>query len=399
MLEIQKLLAQPDGLRSIKEDLGIKVTEHPHLPLVNFSYDQIDSPKYHPVVREARGLVLEKDTWKVVAKAFDRFYNLGEDQEVLREDSQVSFDWYNFTTTVKEDGSLILLYYYDGDWQVSTRGSFALGEMGFSGKSWREVFWEVWNDTLAGQLPINEKYKSLDKLSSDCTYVFEFWTPFNEVVRTYAKSCLFLLSVFDHSGQVSRNGVHEYTDEQVDKLAISIGAQRPERFAFKDEAEIRAFLKEKEVSDKTFEGFVLRDKNNIRIKVKSETYLAIHHLLDNNNLFNPSRQVPLVLQGETSEVLAVLKDKIERCPALKERIEKTKSEVEAAWQCVLFVWRLLQGIEVQKDFALKLMKPTPLTPFHGLLFANRKAKGDEKTLRATWLDSADLIVKVLYGAN
>lgn len=391
MLAVQSYLLSGKKLEDLEKDLAIKVFEHPHLPLVGMSYSQIDSPKYHPIVREARGLVLEKDTWNIVARAFNRFFNLGEDQEV-RDGylGQLDFDWGNFVTNVKEDGSLALLYYYDGDWHMNTRGSFGLGEMGFSGRSWREVFWETWNADGRGP-------SKIDELHPDDTYVFEFWTPYNEVVRSYDKPSLFLLSVFNNVEN------KEYSHLYADDLAKNAGFQRPEAFEFKNADEVKAFLKTKEVSDKTFEGFVLRDKNNVRIKVKSETYLAVHHLLDNSQIFNPSRQVPLVLQGETSEVLAVLKDKIDRCPALKERIEKTKAEVEGAWDGVLATWRQLQDpmFENQKNFAIRLMKggaeAKPLTPFHGLLFANRKQKGDEKTLRAMWLDSTDLIVKVLYG--
>lgn len=322
MLEIQKLLRSTfdgaEGMRHITEDLAIKVFEHPELPLVGFSYCQIDSPKYHPIVREARGLVLEKGTWKVVSRGFNRFYNLGEDQDDGAS-SQKNFDWNNFVANTKEDGSYIGLWFYSGKWHINTRGSFAKGEMGFSGKSWEQVFWETWKAECVS--PLQEDYDPIENLNPDNVYIFEFWTPYNEVVRTYDKPSLFLLTVVSLLG--SDNLTYELPEETVD--------------------------------------------------------------------------------------CAVLKHKLDRSPALRARIEQTKAEVEAAWLEVLATWRMLQApeFENQKNFAIKLMKGgtpppsmpgacVPLTPFHGLLFANRKNKGDEKTLRELWLEASDLIVKVLY---
>jgi hypothetical protein len=70
----------------------------------------------------------------------------------------------------------MLLYHYDGSWRVNTRGSFALGEIQPGlGKTWEEGFY------LALR---NEK--GLDDLSPQgFTYVFEFCSRWNKVVRDY----------------------------------------------------------------------------------------------------------------------------------------------------------------------------------------------------------------------
>lgn len=85
MLKVQEYLSDyaktlgPQGaLNKLNEELAIRVATHEWLPLVILNYDQLDSPKTHPIVRECRGLVLEMETWKVVARAFERFFNLGE---------------------------------------------------------------------------------------------------------------------------------------------------------------------------------------------------------------------------------------------------------------------------------------------------------------------------------
>src|SRR5581483_7218197 len=328
-------------------------------------------------VKEARGIVLEKCTWNVIAKPFNRFFNLGEDQENFKD-----FDWNDFTCYTKEDGSLMIVYFYDGQWHVNTSGSFGLGEVNFSKKTWRELFWE----TFGKPVSVLDQFKHL-------TLIFELCTPFNKVVRTYPKPSVFLLGAFDPVL------LEEKRPRMVDHLAAELQVARPEQHHFKSADEIMAFLKEKEATDKTFEGVVIRDKNGMRAKVKSATYVAVHHMMDNGNIFNPARQVPLVLAGETSELFAVLKEMIDSTPELKTRIEQTKAEVDAEWEKLKAVWEATHTIADQKEFALKVTKGDggkPMTPFTGILFFIRKEKGQNQTLddlKRVWRDSADLIVK------
>ena len=115
MLEIQKFLqtALPEELTV---QLGIKVKRHPKYPeLYHFSYDQIESPKEHPIVHECRGLILNsQDNWKVVAYPFKRFANYGEGWAA-------PIDWSSARVQEKVDGSMIVLWYYQGEWNCSTK--------------------------------------------------------------------------------------------------------------------------------------------------------------------------------------------------------------------------------------------------------------------------------------
>lgn len=394
MLNIQEFLLTPGNKpEDLKATRGINFYEHPTLPLMGFKYDQIDSPKTDPIVKEARGIVLEKDTWKLVAQPFQRFFNLGEDAENFK-----GFDWNDFTCYTKEDGSLMIVYFYAGQWHINTSGSFGLGEVNFSKKTWRELFWE----TFGKPVTVLDQFKHL-------TLIFELCTPYNEVVRTYLKPTVFLLGAFEPAFY------EEKRPRMVDHLAEELNVPRPAKHEFKSETEIMAFLREMESKDETFEGVVIRDKGGMRAKVKSSTYLAIHHLMDNGNIFNPSRQVPLVLAGEAGEVSATLARKMGKCAVpteckgdlclpckLRARFEQTKAEVEAEWEKLKAVWEATHTIADQKEFALKITKGDggkPLTPFTGLLFSVRKEKGAAQTLadlKAMWRNSADMIVKRLY---
>lgn len=82
-LEVQKYLRSGKTLEQLTSELGIKVTHHSSDPLVILNYCQIDSPKFHPITLECRGLVLEKQSWNIVARSFKRFFNFGEENPSL----------------------------------------------------------------------------------------------------------------------------------------------------------------------------------------------------------------------------------------------------------------------------------------------------------------------------
>src|SRR5690606_13355229 len=115
-----------------------------------------------------------------VARSFSRFFNWGEMAEEMP-----LFNWNDCYATSKEDGSLMILYHYAGQWRVNTRGSFADGICGFSGKTWAELFFEV--------LDIRDIEHYCDQ---DFSYVFEFCSLHNKVVRKYDNSQAFLLAGF-----------------------------------------------------------------------------------------------------------------------------------------------------------------------------------------------------------
>lgn len=130
-------LGSQAALSALTDEFAIRTALHPNGdPLVILNYSQIDSSKRHPLVQECRGLTLHLETWDVVARSFPRFFNYGECP-----DQDKKFDWNNFSAETKEDGSLILLYRFNNEWRVNTRGSFGLGEICPGvGKCWSKSF-------------------------------------------------------------------------------------------------------------------------------------------------------------------------------------------------------------------------------------------------------------------
>ena len=204
MLKVQEYL-QTRTLDQLKDEFAIKVKEHDVYPLVILNYNQIDSPKLNPITMECRGLILEKDTWRIIAKGFTRFFNFGEALEVTN-----NFDWTNpIECYDKEDGSYINIFWY-GDptaprpqWRMSTRGSFGMDELvGTNGNRWLDLVHGLLPDTF---------YRYAHR---QVNYVFELTSPYNKVVRHYREAKLVLLT----ATHVLDNGdVYEFNHKWLNK--------------------------------------------------------------------------------------------------------------------------------------------------------------------------------------
>lgn len=346
MLEVQKYL-QANSLEKLQEELHIDCTFHPEDTRVILNYCQIDSPKTNPIVRNCRGLILDQKDWSIVAKGFYRFYNWGEVQEEAKE-----FDFSNFHVQSKEDGSYINLYYYNGSWHVSTRASFANGSINNAiNYSWKQVF-----EIALGLKDIN----NIKGLDANVNYVFELTSPYNKVVRYYNEPKAYLLSAFRQEEELSI----AYCDE----IAERIGCKRPILYSFTSIDEIRNFLDKMGNDDPSFEGVIIRDANNNRWKIKNETYMALHAMFNNGNLFRPKYLLPFIFKNESDELLVYF-------PEVKDVYFEVKEIVDSHYFTLEKTWEQYWQIENQKEFALAIKG----VKFGWMLFELRKNHGQNQT--------------------
>lgn len=355
MLKVQEYL-KLNGLEKLKEEYAIKVTEHPNLPLIILNYSQTDSPKTNAIVRECRGLVLDKDdNFSLIGRSFFRFYNWGEVQEEMK-----LFDWSNFFSQEKIDGSLIVVFSYQNKWFANTRGSFGLDKIHKTNIIWKDLIW--------GKLDFSV-------LNPKLTYIFELVSPFNKVVRTYNKIELYLLTIF--------NKENELAVEEVDNIAGNLC--RPEVYKFSSIEEIQDWLLEKSTSDPSFEGVVIRDKNNHRWKIKNIVFLKLHQLYGNGNVFNAKNLLTFILTGNKDEVLNYF-------PEVKEYYEKYEEKINEEYEKLKEIWIICKDIKDQKEFALTIVGKTK---FSHILFQLRKNGQitDEKELKRLWQMSEEAILK------
>jgi len=349
------------GLEKTIEDHKLKSVYHEELPLVILNYDQIESPKCDPIVMECRGLILELDTWKIICRPMHRFFNEGEALDITSK-----FNWNDFITLSKEDGSLIHQWMYRGKIHISTRGSFGNGICGISGKSWKEL--------VAPLIP--EVMGDILRTGSAKTNVFEFCSMHNKIVRIYKEPCVYWITTND-------NETGKGMSEDAKKIFRSVRSLKfPERFDVKSLDELHALITDKSEHDQTFEGVVVTDSNGLKIKIKSPTYVALHRLRgEGDNMFMPKNLLPFIILGETDELLCYF-------PEVREQLEKYEIKYNELVQELVNTWNEFHGIEDQKEFA-KAIKDVPC---NWILFQERKTG---KSISDIINDNQDKIIKYL----
>lgn len=345
-MKIQEYL-KARSLTAAVEEFGLKIKQHEVLPLTILNYS-INSQKICPIASECRGLVLETDTWNLVAKAFNRFYR-------PEECSGNNFNWNNFTTTTKLDGSLILTYFYAGTWHINTRGAFGNGSINptMTDKSWKQV--------IEPLIP----FKNMDPIY---TYVWEFVSPYSQVVRYYDKPQVWLLTAFYKEQEVI-----PYLTDNIPKV---------ETHNFKSFQECVNFVTTRSAVDSTWEGLVVKDDNNLRLKIKSKTYDSWHTLKGND--WRPNNFISFILGGLDSVFLEAFPGKARMYLEFKEKVQNEFNILESLWE-------KYKDIESQKEFALSIKDKTKFTSF---LFRLRK-DGVKRRLWDIWIENQDKVAEVL----
>ena len=285
-LNVQKYLRNGKTINDLTNYFGIIVKEYNSLVIL--SYNQIDSPKSHPIVMECRGLVLEKDSWNIVCYPFKRFFNHNEVLEITK-----TFDYNNSVCLEKLDGSLISLFYYNNKWYMSTRSMIENNsKIGFNDITFKTLFYNI----------IKNKYPYFwNNLNNNFTYVFELTAPENRIVTIYEKQDITLL--------MARNKHKEVNIEELKHIANKLNIKIPKIYSFKNKNDIFELINKLKTLE---EGFVAVNYNQFdddgisfkRIKLKNPSYIAMHHLKDSSGKSMRSL-LRLVMKNEDDEFLKV----------------------------------------------------------------------------------------------
>jgi hypothetical protein len=343
---LQAFLRNGGTLEELQRDLGIKCKRHPKFPnLILFVYDQIDSPKLHPIVRSARGHILdENNEWMHVCRPPDRFFNWGEaiNQGIDHPDISKSIVF------KKEDGSLVNLWHYNGEWHVSTKGSpDAGGNVGDLPITFADLFWSVWNKkglTLPPGPPDENAF---------LTYSFELCTLSNRIVCSQPIERLLLIAVRDNFDGKDHNP-KDCMNKQVEIC---------ESYELDTFENIKKTFEELAPLD--MEGYVITqfhyDGSVIRTKVKHPGYLALAHMKEG---VTQKSMIELIRLNDEGEFLLAFPEYKEQFDSLSKKYDLLVCQIEALWE-------QHKDIVSQKDFALAVKDST----FPGVLFNLRRRGG------------------------
>ena len=229
-----------ETLHKYYEDGWLIKQTHPTLPLTiwNYSVNTQYEGKWDEITLQCRGLVTD-ELGNIVARPFKKFFNMEEGKHTPTSE----FDVYE-----KMDGSLIIVFWYDGDWVVASRGSFTSEQSVAANELFR-------------------KFNNIDMLDTDATYMFELIVKWNRIVVDYGdREELVLLGV--------NAPTYECNYDALSAVADALGCDVAKKYdGISDYSTLKGMI-----SDNS-EGFVIRFSNGDRMKIKGEEYLRLHKIM------------------------------------------------------------------------------------------------------------------------
>lgn len=315
--EPQQYLRNGGTLEKLAELFDIEARFHPIMPgLVQLKYGKIHSDFSSTIVRQCRGLILDRhDNWNIVARPFDKFFNHGESYAA-------HIDWRTAQVQEKLDGSLMILYYYQGMWNVATSGTPNAGGtvQGFQ-MTFARLFWQTW---YANKMPLP------GELHKNHTFMFELTSPYNRVVVKHDKPRLRLIGVRNNinGAELPTHGFADYEIVRSFPIAGAGYAALKESFDDMDPCEQ--------------EGYIVVDADFNRVKVKHPGYVALHHM---RSSISPKNVLEVVRQGEAAEVLAHFPEWKQIFDVVQGRYDGLLMELEQDWAS------MPRNFNARKEFA------------------------------------------------
>jgi hypothetical protein len=219
---------------------------HPTLDLTIWNYSEKVQYEglWDDITLMCRGLVTNSEG-NIIAKPFKKFFNLEEGKHTPTSD----FDVY-----MKLDGSLGILFNYQGEWILATRGSFT-------------------SDQAVKGMEMLKKYY-YEQLHRDYTYLFEIIYEDNRIVVQYPYDDLVLLGMIN-TKTVDEVDIHN-GEIRFRNMISNVGFRVVKKYdGIEDYSTLKSMISDDE------EGFVVRFSNGDRMKVKGEEYLRLHKIMTN----------------------------------------------------------------------------------------------------------------------
>lgn len=229
------------GLMAAKERGHVSEKQDGDLSLFVYSQSCTYEKGWDEYTLLARGLIIDRAAQKVVATPFPKFFNHGEMQDRIPD--------LPFETFEKVDGSLIIIYFYNGEWRTATKGSFNSAQA-----QWANKFLQQ---------------RDLSELIPGWTYLAEAVYPENRIVVSYDIEGLILLGIYDPTGQE----IPPHFAKARHVFSRVAAAHEYKHISY--------LLEHAKTLSSQEEGFVLRFSDGTRLKIKGDEYCRIHRLISN----------------------------------------------------------------------------------------------------------------------
>ena len=211
-----------------------------------------------------------------------RFFNHGQGAVSINL-SDPNIKYFN-----KADGTLGIVYFHNGSWNVATRSVPEANVPFLNSMTFRDLFEKCLLSTTGMDLPTYGN----SFLNKDVTYCFEITSPLNTIVVEYTNYKLYFLA--------ARNII---TLEELDVESLDIGISPPEKFTFSSIQSILDYVKE--FPGKKFEGIVAVDSNFNRVKIKNPNYVIAHRLRD-TICASDRNLISAILANQDDDIISLL---------------------------------------------------------------------------------------------
>jgi hypothetical protein len=197
---------------------------------------------------------------------------------------------------------------------------------------------------------IAAKKQRLDynKLNPRKTYMFELVSPWNRLVIPYNYVKIYHIGTRD---------LDSLLEEEVD-----LGIEKPMLFDLSSLEDTLVAVSKLKGKD----GFVVVDSSDNRVKIKSPTYLLMHHLRGNGDAPVPttiSKFISVLQKGEDTEILATFPEWAAVFTSLREEISRLIHDAVNYYKD--YLTSLSEG--PRKEFAIVALKHTLSSLFFRLL--------------------------------
>ena len=261
-------------------------------------YNQLFSDFKEPMVREARGIIIQKKgrKYRLVRIAFTKFFCVG-DPNAKRDLYKLAHrkQWF---VEEKIDGSLITLAWWDNKWHISTSGSIDAYKAPLSFSNG-----DIQNFGRLFEYASKDKI-DYDRLDKRYTYMFELVGLENKVIVPYEKEDVYYLGRRDNYTLLE---IPYFDDDcagvekcKRPKCRIVKVNKNPKKAMKELQKEVNSFTKEHE----HFEGYVISDRSlKTRVKMKSTQYMELF-FQKGNGIFSPRKILLMILDQKDDDVLS-----------------------------------------------------------------------------------------------
>lgn len=291
-LKVIEFIKQHDNWKELLSASPYYITIKEKNDYYLLKYNQIDSDFTLDIVKECRGLIIDKCTLKPKALSFVKFFN-------IEEPNADRIAWRDCRVQEKVDGSKILVW-FDKDrdvWRVSTSGEINAYEANVNDFGF--TYGYMFDQAIKNNNLTKSEFYGL--LNPNYCYTFELVSPETRIVIKYNKADIRFIGLRDTE-------TFEELNPDIETSLCEI-IKRPKEFNIHS---MKGCIEAAKNLHLDQEGFVVVDYKWRRVKVKSPDYVQAHYLRC-NGIQNQGRLLEIVESGEKNEFCAYFsewKDKL-----------------------------------------------------------------------------------------